>query len=104
MNYAYKDYPSIMGYISTPAPIVKPDPKPEVVGDDDMSYEQWEAYMNQYKKKQQQKPGSSWSTVDRAWALQNGFIQGSEYGNAMWQDDISREQIIAVLHRYDNMR
>ena len=104
MNYAYKGYPSIIGYIPTPAPIVQPDPKPEVVGDDDMSYEQWEAYMNQYKKKQQQKPGSSWSAADRAWALQNCLIQGDEYGNAMWQDDISREQIIAVLHRYDNMR
>ena len=53
---------------------------------------------------QREKPGSNWSEADRDWAVENGLIVGSGElpsgePNFMWQDNMTREQAVAILHR-----
>ena len=53
---------------------------------------------------QREKSGSNWSEADRDWAVENGLIKGSGElpngdPNYMWQDNMTREQAVAILHR-----
>jgi hypothetical protein len=46
-----------------------------------------------------------WSAEDREWAVSNGIVQGSGTTasgepNYCWQDFLTREQMVAVLHRF----
>lgn len=103
MNYAYKDYPSLIGYKPTPAPIPEPEqPSGNTDGGIDMAdYEQFKSFMERYEKEKGQLPVSSWFVNETNWAVNNGLIQGSDTGYN-WQTDITREQFIAVLFRYHN--
>ena len=103
MNYAYKDYPSLIGYKPTPAPIPEPEqPSGNTDGGIDMAdYEQFKSFMERYEKEKGQLPVSSWFVNETNWAVNNGLIQGSDTGYN-WQTDITKEQFIAVLFRYNN--
>lgn len=68
-------------------------------GDADMNYEQWKAYMEQYREELRGKDGSNWSAEDRDWAIANGIVQGDENDRYMWQDFVSREQMATMMHR-----
>ena len=68
--------------------------------DEEMSYETWKEYMEQYRKELQEKPGSGWSEAARKWATENGvFIGGNEDEGMMWQDFVTREQLAQIEQR-----
>lgn len=70
--------------------------------DEEMSYEQWKQYMEQYRQELRAQPGSDWSAAERQWALDRGIIKGDEHGNAMWQDFLTREQYAVTEYRREN--
>ena len=67
--------------------------------DETVTYEDWKTYMEQYRAELQAKSGSSWSSDDRTWAIENGLFQGNDSGEYLWQDFLSREQAAALFHR-----
>jgi hypothetical protein len=71
----------------------------EEMEDENMTYEKWKEYMEQYRKELREQPGSDWSQQARDWALANGVFQGDQNGNAMWQDFLTREQLAQVMER-----
>ena len=75
---------------------LRPDYEEE---DDDMSYEKWKEYMEQYREELRGKEGSNWSKNDRDWAVKNGIVQGDENDRYMWQDFVTREQMATMMHR-----
>lgn len=44
--------------------------------------------------------GSEWSKEARDWAVQTGLVVGYSDGNYGWVDPMTREQFVALLHRY----
>lgn len=66
------------------------------LGDDNMNVEE-------YRKELQSKEGSEWSEEAREWAIDKGIITGSAdingNRNYMWQDFMTREQLVQVLYR-----
>lgn len=80
-------------------------------GDDDMTkerfYELFKEAMKEYRAELQTNECGTWSRADREWAINNGIIAGSpnEDGtpNYMWQDFITREATVALLHRLDKL-
>lgn len=75
---------------------LRPDYEEE---DDNMSYEKWKEYMEQYREELRGKEGSNWSENDRDWAVKNGIVQGDENDRYMWQDFVTREQMATMMHR-----
>ena len=75
---------------------LRPDYEEE---DDNMSYEKWKEYMEQYREELRGKEGSNWSKNDRDWAVKNGIVQGDENDRYMWQDFVTREQMATMMHR-----
>lgn len=66
----------------------------------------WDEKMEQYLAHRSGKPGSAWSEADRAWAVEQGLIQGTGTNpdgsvQYAWADWVTREQLAAILHRYD---
>ena len=58
--------------------------------------------MARYRDQLQDNDSSNWSEEARNWAVKNGLIAGSsdtEF-NGMWEDYMTREQLVAVLYRF----
>ena len=72
--------------------------------DDEMlTYDQWKAYMNQYRQELRDNDSGEWSKAARQFAVDNGIFSGSgttEDGspNYMWEDLLTREQCAQVLY------
>ena len=79
-------------------------------GDDEMTkekfYEMFLEAMKEYRASLQTNECGAWSRADREWAINNGIIAGSVgddgQPNYMWQDFITREATIALMHRLNN--
>lgn len=58
--------------------------------------------MQLYRATLQDNDASSWSAEARQWAIDNGIVVGGndKSFNGMWQDFLSREQMIVMLHRF----
>lgn len=69
--------------------------------DEMLSYEMFCQYMDRYQKELAQQAPSDWSAEDRAWAEETGLIRGDEQGRTMYKSPVTREQLAAILHRYD---
>lgn len=68
--------------------------------DEDMTQEKFNEMMNTWITEQANKETSeNWSAEARAWAEQNGFIQGDDKGRKMYKKYITREEFITVVHR-----
>ncbi|MCD8004640.1 MAG: N-acetylmuramoyl-L-alanine amidase [Oscillospiraceae bacterium] len=72
--------------------------------DDTMTYDDFKAYMTQYRKELQDNDAGSWSKDDREWAISTGMMVGSgttdsSEPNYMWADFLTREQAAALFHR-----
>jgi len=85
---------------------VTTQPKPTVVAtpvkkkeEDVVTYTDFKKFMEQYEAEKKKELPGSWSEEDRAWAITKGFIKGDGNGNYMWQDGVTREQLVAILHR-----
>lgn len=74
--------------------------------DDEMlTYEQWMEYQARYRKELQDNDSGSWSEEARQWAVDAGLIAGNGTApdgspNFMWEDTMTREQLVTVLHRF----
>lgn len=47
---------------------------------------------------------SEWSQEARDWSIDNGLVKGGGSGeefNGMWEANLTREQLVVMLHRYD---
>ena len=75
----------------------------EEMEDDDMSYEQFVEYYERYQTERRAQGPSKWFTdegLDQT-GLTKKLFQGDEHGNMMWQDGVTREQVAAIINRYD---
>lgn len=77
--------------------------------EDEMTYDDWKKFMQQYRKEMQDNDSSNWSESDREWAIKSGLIKGNGQEiegipNYMWQDFLSREQVVSILHRFAEQR
>ena len=81
--------------------------------DDDMTQEQFNKMFNEaikaYRQDLQDNDSGNYSQEGRAWAINNGIIQGGNplpdgQPNYMWQDFLTREQFVTMLSRYDKKK
>lgn len=71
---------------------------------DIVTYDEWKAFMEQYRKELQDNDCGDWSQEARDWAINTGLIKGSGevagLPNYMWQDLSTREQLVVLLYRF----
>ena len=77
----------------------------ETEDDGMLTYEQWKEYQARYRKELQDNDSGTWSAEARKWAVETGLIAGSGTApdgspNFMWEDQLTREQLVTVLHRF----
>ncbi len=75
---------------------------PNTEGDDDMDVKRFKELWNEMRTELQDNDASTYSQEARDWAVQNGIIAGSNSKefNGMWQDVLTREQMVTVLYRF----
>lgn len=80
-------------------------PPVEKDDDDDMTFEKFKEYWKMFRKELQDNDASSYSADAREWAKKTGLIQGGGNGefNGMWEDFLTREQMVTLLYRFYNM-
>ena len=54
------------------------------------------------RKELQDNDAHEWSLEAREWAVSSGLVQGgsTEDFNGMWEDMMTREQLVTVLYRF----
>lgn len=80
-----------------------PPPMPLYEEDETVTQEQFETMMNTYLSRLAQQEPSEWSTGHRAWAEQNGLIQGDENGSKQYKKFCTREELVTFLHRQSQL-
>lgn len=72
--------------------------------DEPMTYEQFKEFMNQYRNELRDNDASAYSKEARDWAVEMGLVAGGDAKtfNGMWEDFVTREQLVTVLKRYDS--
>ena len=73
--------------------------------DDDMDKATFTELFREMLKDLQDNDCSDWSEAARQWAVNNGIVQGGAplpdgSANFMWQDMMTREQLVTVLYRF----
>lgn len=68
-------------------------------GDENMTYDTFKKYMDQYLIKRAAQQPSDWSSEARAWAEENGIIQGDDQGRKKYKSWPTREELIEILYR-----
>lgn len=70
--------------------------------DDDMDINRFKELWHEMRKELQDNDASGYSEQARAWAVENGIVQGSSAHefNGMWEDVMTREQLVTVLFRF----
>lgn len=73
--------------------------------DDNMDKETFTELFREMRKDLQDNNCSDWSEAARQWAVNNGIVQGGAplpdgSANFMWQDMMTREQLVTVLYRF----
>lgn len=81
-----------------------------VNGDDNMNLDlaTFKKLYNEMRKELQDNDSSEWSESARNWAIQTGLVAGSGklpngQPNCMWEDVITREQMVTILYRFAQM-
>ena len=84
----------------------KPAPAPENTAkeEEDVTQEQFNKMMDVYLSQLAAQPIDPWAKEDMAWAQKEGLINGDENGNTMPRKFLTREELAAVLHRYDGKK
>ena len=82
-----------------------PDYASKAGEEDEVSYEQWKAYMNKYREELRDNDSSEYSEAARKWATETGLVDGNGttidgLPNFMWEDFNTLEQLIVVLYRF----
>lgn len=70
--------------------------------DDDMDINKFKELWREMRKELQDNDASAYSEEARKWAVDNGIICGgnSDEFNGMWEDMMTREQLVTVLYRF----
>lgn len=70
--------------------------------DDDMDKDRFKELWQEMRKDLQDNDASEYSQEAREWAVSTGLIQGGSTGefNGMWEDLLTREQLVTVLYRF----
>ena len=70
--------------------------------DDDMDINKFKELWREMRKELQDNDASAYSEEARKWAVDNGIIHGgnSDEFNGMWEDMMTREQLVTVLYRF----
>ncbi len=70
-----------------------------------VNLEEFKALWHQMRKDLQDNDASEYSKEARQWAVDSGLIKGgtSEGFNGMWEDLMTREQLVTVLYRFAQM-
>lgn len=70
--------------------------------DEDMDVARFEELMHEYRKTLQDNDSNMYSEAARSWAVEAGLVTGgsSTEFNGMWQDFLTREQLVTVLYRF----
>ena len=73
--------------------------------EDDMDKETFTELFREMRKDLQDNDCSDWSEAARQWAVNNSIVQGGAplpdgSANFMWQDMMTREQLVTVLYRF----
>ena len=57
------------------------------------------------RRELQDNDSSAWSREAREWAVNSGLVQGgnAENANYMWEDVLTREQVVMILYRFAQM-
>lgn len=85
------------------------DVKNEMEGDN-MSYDKFKEYMEQYEREQELLPPGGWSSDSRAWAEGNGMmkgkgdIDGDGERDFAYKAHITREEAVELFYRYNNLK
>ena len=69
-----------------------------------MTQEMFNQLMEGYLSQLRQQPPSDWSKDARAWAENNGLIQGDEQGNKAYKMFVTREQMAVLLCRLNSRK
>lgn len=72
--------------------------------EENMTYEQFKVFMDQYMDDVSKQDPASWSKNSRNWAENAGLVKGDEKGQKRYKSNITREEFIEVLHRYDQQK
>lgn len=71
--------------------------RPDYEEEEEMSYEKFKEYMNQYLNELSKLPPAEWSKEAREWAEGNGYINGDENGEKKYKKFTTREEMVQVL-------
>ena len=77
-------------------------------GDDDVDLEGFKKLWHEMRAELQDNDAGAYSEDARRWALETGLIKGAGIAsdgqpNGMWQDVLTREQMVTVLYRFAQM-
>lgn len=67
--------------------------------EDNMSYEQFEEYMERYIEKQKSLSPSEWSEEERKFCESHGLIRGDGKGNFCYKAPVTKEELAVVSQR-----
>lgn len=84
--------------------VVKGAWRPNYEEDENMTYEKWKEYMEQYRKELREQPGSDWFQQQDQAAVEALGIFKPDGVVTYPQDLITREQVGALFARYDERR
>lgn len=70
----------------------------EMMEEEEMTQEKFNEMMNVYLEQLSEKDPSGWSADARAWAEENGYINGDERGKRKYQKFTTREELAQVLY------
>lgn len=73
--------------------------------DDEMDLEKFKELFREMRQELRDNDSSNYSAEAREWAVRTGLIAGSsaEEFNGMWEDFLTREQLVTVLFRFAQM-
>lgn len=93
-------YANIYGYGRPNWALVPDEPEQDEKGEMDIA--KFKELWHELRKELQDNDASTYSKEAREWAVQQGIVKGgsSEEFNGMWEDVLTREQMVTILFRF----
>lgn len=103
--FANKSCPGDYLYDRHPAIAAEVNKRLQNKEDDDMDKERFKELWRELRQDLQDNDSGDWSGEARKWAVDSGLMRGSGKGpegepNYMWEDMLTREQLVTVLYRF----
>jgi len=98
------NYSKIGGY-GRPLWELVPDANQDEQEDKEMDIDGFKKLWHEMRKELQDNDASEYSEEAREWAVQQGIVKGgsSEEFNGMWEDVLTREQMVTIMYRFAQM-